>query len=333
MPRLPILLCLPAIATGLVAQSIVVPAQFANITGSTGLNTIVRDAGQPRTYMMGVNASELTAIPIGDFIVGLSFRQWSGGTTAWPPSDCAWGDYEISLGNCVPTTGWSTTFASNWLGTPVLARDGAMVMPAGVFTAGATPNRFIDFFFDLQTPFQYLGGDLGILFSHPGSNLTTNCFPDAVASSAVTHGVAMSASAFQAATGGAATASYYVTRIHYGYGLGCAGTGGMTPVLVQDANVTGGGAIQVALGNGPANAAALFVLGFGRAMIPLPNLCMLYTPPLATNFALLDNNGRSTLVVNIPPAITGSFNAQALVLDAGGPGGFSSSNGVEPSAF
>lgn len=332
MLRLIALSSLSLATAPLLAQSIVVPNALANTGTGGGLNTIVRDSVAPRTYMMGINATELAGIPVGEFIVGLSFRQWTGATTAWPTTDCTWSDYEISIGNCIPTAGWSTTFASNFVGTPALARDGAMLLPAGTYTSGATPNAWGEFYFDLQTPFQYLGGDLGILFAHPGSSLTTNTFLETTASSAGTHGVAMSATTFQAVTG-TLNASFYVTRIHYGYGLGCPGTGGRTPVLVQNRNVTGGGAIRLAVGNAPANAGALFVLGFGHSAVPLPNGCTLLTQPGATNFALLDGNGRGAQIVNIPPTITGSFNAQVLVLDAGGPLGFTASNAVEPRAF
>ncbi len=44
-----------------------------------------------------------------------------------------------------------------------------------------------------------------------------------------------------------------------------------------------------------------------------------------------DRNG--TVNIAVPPAIVATFNAQAIVLDAGAFGGFTSSNGVEPSAL
>jgi hypothetical protein len=48
---------------------------------------------------------------------------------------------------------------------------------------------------------------------------------------------------------------------------------------------------------------------------------------------LFDNVGRGRMAINVPTGITGGFNAQAMVLDAGAPGGFTVTNGVEPRAF
>lgn len=317
----------------LIAQSVVVPNANATVSGTSGLNTIVRDSGQARTYMMGINAAELTGIPVGDVIVGLSFRQWSGGTVVWPPTDATWADYEISIGPSISPAAFTATFASNFTGTPTLARDGAMLLPANTFPVTTTPRPFGEFYFDLQTPVPYTGGDLGILMTHPGSSLTTNCFLDVVASNAGTHGVAFSATTFQAASGAAAT--FYVTRIHYGYGAGCPGTGGATPVLVQNGDTTGGagGTIMLSVANAPANQPALISVGFGRISAPLPNGCNLLITPLANSLIILDANGRGSQSINIPAAVTGTFNAQAFVLDAGAPGGFTTTNGVQPSAF
>jgi hypothetical protein len=326
-------LALPLAASALFAQSVVVPNANATVAGTSGLNTIVRNSGAPRTYMMGINAAELAAIPVGDVIVGVSYRQYFGATTPWPPTDAPWTDYEISVGACIPTASWTATFATNFAGTPTLARDGAMLLPAGTYTAGSPVNAWGDFFFDLQTPVPYLGGDLGILMTHPGSTLTTNCFLETVPVNAAAHGVSFSATTFQAASG--VSAAFYITRVHYGYGTGCPGTGGRTPVLVQNENTSGGagGTIKLAVANAPANAGALMVLGFGRATTPLPNGCTLLVPPGATAFFFLGPNGTGTQTITVPPGITATFNAQCLVLDAGATGGFTMTNAVEPSAL
>jgi len=332
--RLPISLALLA-CPALLAQSVVVPAANANAVGISGLSTLVRDAGNPRTYMLGINAAELTGIPVGDVIVGISFRQYTGGATTWPPANVTWTDYEVSIGACVPTAAFTTTFAANFLTPPVLARDGAMVIPANTFSSVGTVKPWGEFYFNLQTPVPYGGGDLGIQFSHPGSTASTNCFLDNVASNAGLHGVAMTASVFQAPTGGAATAAFCIARIHHGYGTGCPGTGGKTPVLVENANTAGGlgGTILLTTSNVQAGSAAVMVFGLGRIPAQLPNGCSLLTTPLATLFFLCDPNGNGVISINVPPALTATFNAQAVVLDAGAFGGYTSSNGVEPSAL
>ena len=329
LPLVALLAC-PA----LFAQSVVVPAANATVAGISGLNTLVRNAGNPRTYMLGINAAELSGLPVGDMIVGVSFRQYNGGATTWPPTDVLWTDYEVSIGPCVPTASFTTTFATNFLVPPVLVRDGAMVLPANTFSGVGTVKPWGEFYFNLQTPVPYVGGDLGILFSHPGSTAATNCFLDNVASNAAAHGVAVSGAAFQSPTG-TVGAAFCIARVHYGYGSGCPGTGGMTPVLVENANTTSGlgGNILLTTSNVLAGSPAVMVFGLGRVVTPLPNGCNLLTPPLATLFFLCDPNGNGTINISVPPALTASFNAQAVVLDPGAVGGYTSSNGVEPSAL
>lgn len=332
--RFPALLCL--FTGSLLAQSVVVPAANATTSGTSGLNTLTRNSGNPRTYMLGINASELAGIPVGDMIVGVSFRAYSGTATAWPATNVSWNDYEISVGPCVPTASFTTTFASNFLSPPVMVRDGAMVIPATTYGATGTPKPWGEFYFNFQSPVPYTGGDLGLLFTHPGSNDTTALFLDVVASNSATHGVAMSASAFQAPTGGAATASFCINRIHYGYGSGCPGTNNQTPVLVENGDLSGavGGQFLLTTSNVPANAPAIMVFGFGRITSPLPNGCNLLVPPMVTNFFLCDPNGNGTLTLAVPPGF-GAFNlnAQALVLDAGAAGGYTTSNGVQPAVL
>ena len=67
-----ILLSSLALCTGLLAQSVIVPNSSATVAGTTGLNTLLRNAANPRTYQYGVNASQLSGIPIGSVITGIS---------------------------------------------------------------------------------------------------------------------------------------------------------------------------------------------------------------------------------------------------------------------
>lgn len=322
--------------SSLLAQSVTVPAANANSTGTSGTNTIFRNSGAPRTYMLGDSAAELAGIPVGDMLVGISFRAYSGTTVAWPANNVTWTDYEITVGPSVAPSAFSTTFMANFIGAPTLVRDGAMTIPASTYGVTGTPKPWGEFYFNFQTPVPYAGGDLGIMFSHPGSNDPTNMFGDIVASNAGAHGVAMTASTFQAVTGGAATTSFYVHRLHYGYGTGCPGTGNQTPVLVENANVdsAAGGNFLFTTSNVPANAPAVIAFGFGRATVPLPNGCTILTNPVATNFFLCDALGNGTQGIQVPPGFAPfAFNAQVVVLDAGATGGFSASNGVQPTVL
>src|SRR5437868_15045655 len=101
----PAALLVLVLATRLAAQSVIAPASSASVRGPSGLNTLVRDSGQPRTYMLGINASELAAIPLGSQINGVSFRSYvgTGSPASWPTADVTWTNYDISVGPAIPT--------------------------------------------------------------------------------------------------------------------------------------------------------------------------------------------------------------------------------------
>jgi hypothetical protein len=310
------------------------------VSATTVLNNPLRNSGNPRTYMMGINASELAGIPPGSLINGISMRAGLTASNAavWPLNDVSFNDYEIRIGNALPPSSWTSSFLSNFVGTPLLARSGPMVVQSGAFTnvgpTVPTPNAWGTFYFDFQVPFLYLGGDLGIQFTHPGSNDSTSIFFEQVAANTAIHGQAISNSSFQAPTASLMNYAFCVIRVHYGYGPAtqCTGTGGLAPNLVQTGNVTGGGLIEFAIANAPANSIGVYVFGLGRASIPFGQGCELVTAPVGTLLALLDHNGRNVLQTNVPPGLIATWNVQAAVLDAGNPGGFTLSNGVEPSA-
>ncbi len=48
---------------------------------------------------------------------------------------------------------------------------------------------------------------------------------------------------------------------------------------------------------------------------------------------LCDGNGNGAVSLGVPPAIVATFDAQTLVLGPRAVGGFTASNGVEPSAL
>src|SRR5262245_56288519 len=130
-----------------------------------------------------------------------------------------------------------------------------MVLETGVYpnnSALPTPqvNPFGEFYMDLQQPFVYLGGDLAILCAHNGSSQATSAlFLEYVTSPP--NVIAWSNSAYPAsAAAGTVNTSVTVVRIHYGYGKGCPGTGGMIPNLVLTNNVAGGGSATFSAANG-----------------------------------------------------------------------------------
>lgn len=330
----------PALTAALLAQSVVVPNANANVGGGGGTNTLIRNANNPRTYQQGINASELTGIPVGSVITGVSLRFSisASNPASWPPADVSWTSYDIFMGPANPTASWVADPMLNFASAPQQVRTGPVTIDANSFVDTAVlpaPNPFADFYFDFQNPFLYLGGDLAILFSHPGSSDTANApFPETVASNAATHGVSRSQSIYPASSATAtAAASFYVMRVHYGYGTGCGGATG-TPVLVQNANTTGGagGNIRLTIVNAPASSLCVYALGFTQLSVPISSGCTLLVSPDVLLAELADTKGRAVTNVVIPPAVTGAFFAQGGVLDPTAPGGLSVTNGVSPSA-
>lgn len=333
---LPILLAAGALCVSSAAgQAIVIPNANENARGTTQLNTLVRNSGNARTYMLGIPASELGAVPPGSVITGVSFRSqvFTSNPALWPTADIGFTNYEVSIGLALPLASWTGTFAANFLVPPLLVRTGPMTITPGLFTHNSAlpaplPNSFGEFYWDFHKAYLYTGGDLALLFSHPGSNSSTFVYLDCVNSSAAT-GVGYTASSFQAASGSSTT--FCIPRLHIGYGAGCPGTGGRAPVLVKSNDITGGGSAYIAVGGGLSGSAAVYLVGLGRMSIPLPGGCtLLLTPaPLMPLAAGLDIHGRHSLKAALPAGVAGSIFLQAFVADPVSALGLSATNGVQ----
>ena len=326
-----------ALLTALTAQSVVVPNANATTLGTSQLNSIIRNVNNPRSYQYGINAGELTGVPIGSYITGVSLRfmVFATNPASWPPADITWTTYDISVGPAIPTATWGADPATNFSAPPTVVRSGPMVLDAGSFgnlNVAGTPNPWSEFYFDFQTPYLYLGGDLAMLFSHPGSTDTaTALYPETVVSNAAAHGVARTQSVYPAGTASLGT-TFYVMRVHYGYGAGCASSTGATPVLVQNGNVVGGngGDVRLTLANMPATGIAVFALGFSQIQVPIGGGCDLLVSLDVLLAQIASPNGRAVQTLSFPPAVVGSFFAQGAVLDPASPLGFVLSNGVSP---
>ena len=334
--------CLPfvVLGTALAAQSVVVPNANAATRGTSQLNSLIRNSANPRTYMYGIPAAELAGIPAGSMLTGVSFRfmVFASNSPSWPPADITWNDYQIFAGPAVAPASFTGNFLGNFSSPPVQVRSGPMRLPAGTYVnttpPAPAPNAWGEFYFDFQTTYLYTGGDLGLLFSHPGSNDTATAqYLETVASSPSTHGVAFTQSVFPPGVAGASS-TFCVIRVHHGYGRGCAGSGGRTPMLVANQGTSGaqGGPILLATANAPANAPCAYVVGAIRASLPLPNGCTLLLPPMVTVPLTLDAFGGNVLRLTVPPNVLGVIDVQTAVIDAGAPGNFTLTNGVEPVA-
>ena len=320
-----LLVCVPA-----VAQSVVVPNANANARGNGALNIL----DPLQTNMLGMAASELAAIPLGSSIVGMSFRAGASTSTrpSWPLTDETYSTFDVTIGYAQPLANWSTTFQANFTNTPIppmLVRSGPLVLDAGTYVVVGTqpplPNPWGDFFFEFQRPFPYIGGDLAIHFVHPRPVNTGAPLVDMLTTNP-TAGVYRGATTINATMG--SSYGFPITRLHYGYGAGCPGTGGKLPCLVLTNDTTGGGTASFALANAPAGAIAAYVFGPLRASNTLPNGCTLLTPPVALVPVSLDAKGRNLLSLTVAPVVFGSVEVQGAVLDPGANGGFTLTNGV-----
>ncbi|MCA8952581.1 MAG: hypothetical protein KDE27_23920 [Planctomycetes bacterium] len=333
-------LALLALCSPLAAQSIVVPtaAEFVSQLPG-GYTTLLRSAA--RTYVVAIEASELAGIPIGEAIVGMSFRCGTNTVQPYPNQSGGsldYADFTISLGPCVPpasiTSGGSPAplISSIWIGTPTVARSGPLSIPNGTFVHNnVSPPPFSEYYFEFDTPVVYPGGDFAILIERSASNNSaTGTFEGApngyragnyAFGNSVDHGLEL-----------AYVNTPLITRLHHGYGAGCAGSNGRAPICIQNANVTGGqgGAIRLTGTNAPPNAVGVLALGFGRATQPLGNGCDLLLNVLTTVFVTFDAAGETATALQLPGGYSLTFNAQYAVLDAGATGGFTVSNAVEP---
>ena len=316
-----------ATVAALQAQSVVVPASSANVSTGGGLNTLTRDLNNPRTYMLGLPASELAAIPQGSVITGLSFRAYSAQAAAWPAADMTWADYEVRLGAAAPLATWTTTFATNFAGTPTQVRDGLLLVTAGTYTTTSpAPHPFTNtLFFDFQDVYPYTGGDLAVHFTHPGANAAGALFLDVITGAPAT-GVAYSGTGFNVATG--AVATFSIPRVHYGYGTTCPGTNNAKPVLNLTSNTTGGGPITLGVGNARVSSPIAFLFGGVKINAPLPGGCALLTNPVVVLPAMTDANGRAFLNLTVPASAIGTVHIQSAVVDPVAPAGYVTTNGV-----
>lgn len=327
-----LLFALSACCGSALAQSVIVPNSAASVGTGNTVNTLLRNAGNPRTYQMGIAAAELAGIPVGSVVTGLSFRGAvsTANPAAWPPSDTTWTNYDVTIGNGIPLGTWTGTYATNFSGTPVAARSGAMVIETGVFPNTAVlpaPNAWGEFYWDLQKPFVYTGGDLAILFAHNGSSQATSALyleynispPNTIAYS----------SAAYPSTSGTVNTAFCVIRIHYGYGSGCPGTGGMVPNLVLTNDVKGGGTATFAAANGLASAPAAFVIGANQLSVSLPFGCTLLNDAVVAVPTTLSNYGRAKISGTFPAGVAGVVYGQLFVVDAGAPFGIAASLGAK----
>jgi len=121
----------------------------------------------PITSQMVINASELTYLPVGSQITGMSFRGVSNSNV--PTSNVVFSDYQVFVSTAANRpASMSATFANNEGADKVQVRSGGLFFGAGSLPGNPTVNKFgptINF----DRAFIYQGGDLCITIRHSGN--------------------------------------------------------------------------------------------------------------------------------------------------------------------
>src|SRR5438876_5424228 len=87
-----------AVSVATAQTNVVVPNSFATTGGGGGLNTLMRNSGNPRSYQVVYAASELTGA-VGLDLTGITWRMF-GGQATFPPiggGAYTFSDYQIRV--------------------------------------------------------------------------------------------------------------------------------------------------------------------------------------------------------------------------------------------
>ncbi len=327
------------IAAPVAAQSVVVPNANTTTSGGLSLNSLFRDAPNARTVQQLVRASELSGIPTGAYLVGISLRAsiTTSNPATWPATPATFNNYDITLAqSAVSTSTLTSNFAAN-MQNPVQVRSGPWTIPANHYVNNGSPgpNPFDRLYFEFQKPYQYQGGDLIIHATHDGQAAGAAIFADCVTSNTSTYGELLYATSYQATTA-TNNSNFNVMRIHYGVGpAGLAGANGNSPRLVLSSNLAPPtpvpGTAHFAVVSAAPNVGGALIVGPGILPTPfgLPNGAnLLVSPPFQVVPIAIGPNGRFDLTLAFPANIVGRFGVQAAVFDPGASGGAVATNAV-----
>lgn len=137
----------------------VVPNAFSATEGPSVFSLTTNTAGG-RTYQFIIDESQLTAF-VNTNLTGMSFRLNSGAN--WPTIPVSMSFFDVFVGSSVDPTAASDTFASNFTGSVMQVRSGAVSFNPGDFPTGGTPNGFGPTIGFNMSSYLYTGGDLSIL--------------------------------------------------------------------------------------------------------------------------------------------------------------------------
>ncbi len=126
------------------------------------------------------------------------------------------------------------------------------------------------------------------------------------------------------------TASACVTVSCNGtYGTGCVGTTGAPALDANDDCPPAGTTVDFTVSNGLPGSIAVLGFGIGQANIPVLGCNLLLGSVLGTVAVPFNGSGAGTFAFPLPIGSAGVvFTTQAFAIDAGGPQGFSATNGL-----
>ena len=169
------------------ADNVVVPNQAPTTAGTGGYNTLLKSL--PRSYQTVIGPQELSGLPVGSLITGITFRRPSYQLfDPWPGfgATCAFDHYDIYLSTSLnPPGSLSSTYTDN-IGPVVLeVRSGPISFEDDFFPGGAV-TPFVNPFGSViafTAPYVYQGGDLLVTFHHTGDLCGFSGLLDSVPSS------------------------------------------------------------------------------------------------------------------------------------------------------
>lgn len=178
----------------------VVPSDYTNTAGNAAFFGPLSSSA--RTYQHLIHESLLAPI-LGKQIYAVSYRLPAGATASYPASDVTVSNYDFYLGQSVDPANMSLTdFSANFVGPKKQVRSGSLIIPAGAYTFGSSPNNWgPEITFIIDSMYVYNGGNLLIELRHPAIS-STNQSVDALGTSTTGYGTL-----FRACWGGSYTAN------------------------------------------------------------------------------------------------------------------------------
>lgn len=169
-------------------QFFIKPPGYENTPGTATFTGPL--ANNDRTYQLLIHDSILTDI-VGKEIQAISWRLPTGASANWPAAETTYPNFDIYMGESVAPENRSLVLADNRVGPQKLVRASNLVIPAGVYTFGNTPNDWGPEIL-LDSLYLYNGGHLLIEIRHTSSGGASRSV-DAIGTSITGYGTAFSA--------------------------------------------------------------------------------------------------------------------------------------------